>query len=158
MPRIHAYPITVLPASIDALGHVNNQEYVRWMQEAAIAHSAAQGWPLERYLARGQGWLVRRHTVEYLRPAFAGDALVLYTWVAAFARSSSPRRYLFRRARGNAVGFCRHHDRRAGAASRRASRCVRYRRGRRRGVARRHCGVALFDVRDRPPAGFISDP
>ena len=103
MPRIHAYPITVLPASIDALGHVNNQEYVRWMQEAAIAHSAAEGWPLERYLARQQGWLVRRHTVEYLRPAFAGDALVLYPWVASFARSSSPRRYLFHRAADRAI-------------------------------------------------------
>jgi acyl-CoA thioester hydrolase len=75
MPRIHAYPITVPPQSIDALDHVNNQEYVRWMQEAAIAHSEAQGWPVERYVARGQGWLVRRHTVAYLRPAFAGDAL-----------------------------------------------------------------------------------
>jgi acyl-CoA thioester hydrolase len=103
MPRIHAYPITVLSASIDALGHVNNQEYVRWMQEAAIAHSDAQGWPLERYLARGQGWLVRRHTVEYLRPAFAGDALMLYTWVHTFARSSSPRRYLFHRAADDTI-------------------------------------------------------
>ena len=103
MPRIHAHPITVLPESIDALGHVNNQEYVRWMQEAAIAHSDAQGWPLERYLERGQGWLVRRHTVEYLRPAFAGDALVLYTWVASFARSSSPRRYLLHRAADHTI-------------------------------------------------------
>ena len=98
MPRIHAYPIIVPPASIDALGHVNNQEYVRWMQEAAIAHSEAQGWPLARYVALGRGWLVRRHSVEYLRPAFAGDAVMLYTWVASFARSSSPRRYLFHRA------------------------------------------------------------
>ena len=103
MPRIHAYPVTVPPSSIDALGHVNNQEYVRWMQEAAIAHSEGQGWPLERYVALGQGWLVRRHTVEYLRPAYAGDALLVYTWVASFARSSSPRRYLFHRASDRTV-------------------------------------------------------
>ncbi len=103
MPRIHRHPITVGPDSIDALGHVNNQEYVRWMQEGATAHSIAQGWPLERYVTLGRGWFVRRHTVEYLRPAFAGDALALYTWVAAFERSSSPRRYLFRRAADRAV-------------------------------------------------------
>jgi acyl-CoA thioester hydrolase len=53
--------------------------------------------PLERYVALGQGWFVRRHAVEYLKPAFAGDVPVLYTWVASFARSSSPRRYLFYR-------------------------------------------------------------
>ncbi len=103
MPRIYRYPITVAPESIDALGHVNNQEYVRWMQEAAIAHSIAQGWPLERYVAQGQGWVVRRHTVEYLKPAFAGDALALFTWVASFERSSSPRRYVFYRAADRAV-------------------------------------------------------
>lgn len=103
MPRIHAYPITVPRESIDALGHVNNQEYVRWMQEAAIDHSEAQGWPLERYVALGQGWFVRRHAVEYLKPAFAGDVLVLYTWVASFARSSSPRRYLFYRTADHTV-------------------------------------------------------
>ncbi len=103
MPRVHRHPITVPSESIDVLGHVNNQEYVRWMQEAATGHSIAQGWPLERYVARGQGWFVRRHTVEYLRPAFAGDALALYTWVASFERSSSPRRYLFHRAADRAV-------------------------------------------------------
>ncbi len=103
MPRIHRHPIDVELGSIDVLGHVNNQEYVRWMQEAATAHSILQGWPLERYVARGQGWFVRRHTVEYLRPAFAGDGLCLFTWVAAFARSSSPRRYLFHRAADRAV-------------------------------------------------------
>ncbi len=103
MPRIHRHPIDVELGSIDVLGHVNNQEYVRWMQEAATQHSILQGWPLERYVARGQGWFVRRHTVEYLRPAFAGDGLCLFTWVAAFARSSSPRRYLFHRAADRAV-------------------------------------------------------
>jgi acyl-CoA thioester hydrolase len=101
--RIHTCPFTVPPESIDAMGHVNNHEYVRWMQEAATGHSVAQGWPLERYVARGQGWFVRRHTVEYLRPAFAGDALALLTWVASFERSSSPRRYLFYRAADRTV-------------------------------------------------------
>ena len=42
---------------------------------------------------------MRRHAIEYLRPAFAGDALTILTWVESFGRSSSPRRYLFHRAR-----------------------------------------------------------
>ena len=103
------------------------------MQDVATEHSAAQGWPLERYVALGAGWFVRRHTVEYLRPAFAGDTLTLLTWVAAFERSSSPRRYLFFRAgrragRGagrDAVGVRQVRDRRAAAHSRRVAQRVR---------------------------------
>ena len=60
-------------SALDANGHVNNQEYLRWMEEAAIEHSAAQGWPLERYLSCGLSWYVRSHLIEYLRPALLGD-------------------------------------------------------------------------------------
>lgn len=98
MPQIHARTFAVPPEAIDVLGHVNNLEYIRWMQEIATEHSGVQGWPLERYVALGAGWFVRRHTIEYLRPVFAGDALTILTWVEAFGRSSSPRRYLFHRA------------------------------------------------------------
>jgi acyl-CoA thioester hydrolase len=97
MPRLFVRPFTVPPEAIDALGHVNNLEYLRWTQDVATAHSAAQGWTLERYTDLGKGWVVRRHEIEYLRPAFAGEALRLVTWVAAMRRSSSPRRYLFYR-------------------------------------------------------------
>jgi acyl-CoA thioester hydrolase len=68
------------------------------MQEVAIEHSAVLGWPMERYLAMGAGWVVRSHSVEYLRPAFAGDGLALHTWVPEFTQRSTPRRYLFVRA------------------------------------------------------------
>ena len=51
--KIHEYRLVVTPASIDEQGHVNNLEYIRWMQEAAVAHSAAQGWPGSRYLELG---------------------------------------------------------------------------------------------------------
>ena len=67
------------------------------MQDAATAHSAAQGWTLERYRAAGAGWFVRSHFIEYLRPAFAGDTLQLYTWVKGMTGFSSPRRYLILR-------------------------------------------------------------
>lgn len=99
MPQVHVRSLTVPPEAIDVLGHVNNLEYVRWMQEIATEHSAVQGWPLGRYVALGAGWVVRRHTIEYLRPAIAGDVLTVLTWVESFERSSSLRRYLFHRTR-----------------------------------------------------------
>ena len=45
MPAIFEYEHTVTDQEIDGLGHVNNLDYMRWMLKAALAHSAAQGWP-----------------------------------------------------------------------------------------------------------------
>lgn len=99
MPRVLTERFVVPAASIDVNGHVNNQEYVRWMQDIATAHSAAQGWPLSRYLATKSMWVVRSHHIEYVRPAFAGDEMIVATWVAAMNAQTSPRKYRFVRAR-----------------------------------------------------------
>lgn len=104
MPRVYSHRFLVPDDAIDVNRHVNNLAYLRWMQDVATAHSEAQGWPLERYLAAGAGWFVRSHTIEYLRPAFAGDELAVHTWVAGMATRSSPRRYRFvRTADGESV-------------------------------------------------------
>lgn len=78
---------------IDALGHVNNLAYLKWMQSAAVAHSAACGWTTERYLKTGGGWVVRSHKIEYFASALAGDQIRVQTWVASFKKVTSLRRY-----------------------------------------------------------------
>ena len=93
MPAIFEYRVTVTEAEIDEQGHVNNVEYIRWMQAAAIAHSAAQGWPAQRYQEIGAGWVARSHQIEYLQAAFAGDEVVVYTWVSNFRKIRSLRKY-----------------------------------------------------------------
>jgi len=93
MPAIYEYRHTIRDDEIDGLGHANNVAYVNWMQSAAVAHSAAQGWPGERYREIGSGWVVRSHTIEYLQPAFAGDSVVVRTWVATMKKATSLRRY-----------------------------------------------------------------
>jgi acyl-CoA thioester hydrolase len=95
--RIFSKRFEVPADAIDRQGHVNNLAYVTWMQDVAIEHSAAVGWPMDRYAAIGAGWVVRSHFVEYLRPAFAGD----HTWVPEFTHRSTPRRYLFVREGDN---------------------------------------------------------
>ena len=77
MPAVFEYHHQVTADEIDRVGHVNNIEYLRWLQNAAIAHSAAQGWPARAYHELGQGWVVRSHYIEYLAPAFPGDGLGL---------------------------------------------------------------------------------
>ena len=93
MPAIYHYEHTVGDDEIDALGHANNVAYVQWMQSAAVAHSAALGWPSERYFEVGMGWVVRSHAIEYLQPALAGDRVVVRTWVATMGKATSLRRY-----------------------------------------------------------------
>ena len=100
MPRIYVKQLLVAADSIDVHGHVNNQEYLRWMEEIAIEHSSAQGWPMERYPNSGASWYVGSHFIEYLRPALLGDEIMVYTWVAAMTERNSPRRTLFVRNAG----------------------------------------------------------
>ena len=93
MPEIFEYQHIVIDDETDALGHANNVAYVEWMQSAAVAHSAAQGWPGERYRELGIGWVVRSHHIEYLQRAFAGDDILIRTWVATMRNVTSLRRY-----------------------------------------------------------------
>jgi acyl-CoA thioester hydrolase len=67
VPRIFHKTLSVGPESIDAVGHVNNREYLRWMEEIAVEHSTAQGWPMERYFAQRMAWVAISHYIEYLR-------------------------------------------------------------------------------------------
>lgn len=85
--------VRVSDADIDFLGHVNNLQYLRWMMDAAVAHSTALGWPTQRYVDTGAVWVVRSHHIEYLSPAFIDDQLVVQTWIANFGRVRCLRKY-----------------------------------------------------------------
>jgi acyl-CoA thioester hydrolase len=98
MPDIYYHSHAVERSEIDELGHANNVAYIAWLQAAATAHSAAQGWPGPRYRTLGQGWVVRSHAIEYLQPAFAGDRIAVETWVATMKKVTSLRRYRIVRA------------------------------------------------------------
>ncbi|MDB5297468.1 MAG: thioesterase [Phycisphaerales bacterium] len=96
----HAFDV---PASaIDANGHANNVEYVRWMQDVAVAHSDAVGCTAATAAAGGT-WVVRAHRVEYKRPALAGDRVRVTTRVLDARRAFSTRTYRFERAADGVV-------------------------------------------------------
>ena len=97
MPAILEWTHTVVEDDLDGLGHANNISYLKWMQSAALAHSAAQGWPVEAYAALGCGWVVRSHFIEYLAPALLGDTILIRTWVADMGKVTSRRRFLILR-------------------------------------------------------------
>lgn len=67
------------------------------MQESATAHTASEGWTLDRYRQSRAIWVVRRHTIEYFIPAYAGESLDLHTWIEWVKDCQSVRRYLLTR-------------------------------------------------------------
>ena len=76
---------------MDELDHVSNLVYVRWVLEVALAHSNAVGLEHARYRELGVVFVVRRHEIDYLRPAFAGDRIRVSTWVESWKGASALR-------------------------------------------------------------------
>jgi len=102
MPQIYRYELTVPEDALDVNGHVNNLEYLRWIQYAAILHSDSQGCT-KATTDIGAMWVVRTHRIEYLHPAFAGEEVIVFTWVSNFRRVRSLRKYKIIRVKDNAV-------------------------------------------------------
>jgi acyl-CoA thioester hydrolase len=89
-------PIQVQQADIDALGHVNNVVYLRWVQDAAVAHwrSAATAAEQAEVL-----WVVLRHEIDYQHPARLEDGIIARTWVGTATRYAFERHTEILRAR-----------------------------------------------------------
>jgi acyl-CoA thioester hydrolase len=72
--------LQVRPEDIDQLKHVNNVVYLRWVQDAAVAHWTASA-PAEAQATLF--WVVVRHEIDYRRPALLGDGILARTWVGS---------------------------------------------------------------------------
>jgi len=94
MEPVYRFDLIVPAEVVDGNRHVNNVAYVQWMQDAALQHSAATGCTAMTE-ALGATWVARMHRIEYLSPAFAGEAITVLTWVADFRKVRSLRRYRF---------------------------------------------------------------
>jgi len=91
-----SWTFTVGSESIDVHGHVNNVEYVRWMQDVAVRHTQSVGGDV-RAAAAGIIWVARSHHIEYRLPVFEGEEIQAQTWIDTVERVSSVRKYEFRR-------------------------------------------------------------
>lgn len=83
---------------MDTLGHVNNAVYQHYLEQAAIEHLEHLGFSLERYRTLGGLFVMRRISIEYLRPAIAGDRLEVTTWLEQMRGPRAIRHYEIRRA------------------------------------------------------------
>jgi acyl-CoA thioester hydrolase len=93
---VYTFEFTVPESAVDENRHVNNVQFVQWMQDAAVRHYGFIG-GIELTQTLGATWVVRSHNVEYLRPAYAGEQIEVSTWVVNIRRVRSLRRYRFAR-------------------------------------------------------------
>jgi len=80
-PNIFTQTIEVEKAHLDELNHVNNVQYLQWIQDVAKSHWEARAdkiW-LEKY-----AWVALNHFIEYKKPAFLNDKLLIQTHVHEF--------------------------------------------------------------------------
>ncbi len=71
----HFFPITVLPADIDFMGHVNNARYLGWVQDAVLSHWHKLA-PAD--LVATRGWVALKHEITYRKPAFLNDDVLAH--------------------------------------------------------------------------------
>lgn len=94
IPERFELSIRVLPEDIDVQGHVNNVVYLRWVQDAAVAHWSARTSEAER---RVVAWVVLRHEIDYRMAAMPEDTIHATTWVGPASRHSYERNTELRR-------------------------------------------------------------
>lgn len=96
---IHTKSYLVEDSWLDVNQHMNNIEYVRVMQDIAVEHSDVVGCTSATH-EMGAAWFVRAHSIEYKRPASAGEMLTVDTWISGTDRLRSTREYEFRNVAG----------------------------------------------------------
>lgn len=80
--------IEVKANDIDQMGHVNNVIYLQWAQAVAAAHWENEA--ASEYQEQYQ-WVVLRHEIDYIKPAFIGDLLKARTWIESLEGARSIR-------------------------------------------------------------------
>ena len=80
--------IEVKEPHLDLMNHVNNVQYVQWVQDIAEAHwnNLTNTKIQEKY-----AWVVMKHTILYKAPAFLGDKIQLKTHVKKSKGATSVR-------------------------------------------------------------------
>ena len=97
MPLVHEQSFRVRFHDSDMHKMVRDASWLRYMQEAAFAASAAAGYPEERYQVIRRLWLIRETVLDLRSPLRYGDSVRIRTWVENFGKVRSRRAYELRR-------------------------------------------------------------
>ena len=73
MSAVYQHNIAIAADDIDFMGHVNNANYLKWVQDAVISHweFVAPAEALAPHL-----WVALKHEITYRKPAFLDDEVI----------------------------------------------------------------------------------
>lgn len=103
MAQVFVYRYAVSEQDIDYLGHASNIAYVRWVQDATVAHSESVGLSVDAYKRAGGIFVIRRNEIDYVRPAALGDELEIHTHVSGLTAAKATRQTEVVRTRDGAL-------------------------------------------------------
>lgn len=86
--KIFQKTIQVRPEHLDENAHVNNVQYLQWVQDIAKAHwehEAKEEWLRDYY------WIALNHHISYKKPAFEGNSIRIETQIISFNGVKSTR-------------------------------------------------------------------
>lgn len=96
-PTLIRYRLRVRFSDCDPLGHVNNANYLTYLEQARIVLWGRQlGWKSRRASLggpRGEGFILARAEVDFRAQAHDGDELEVRLWLSGFGRSSATYEY-----------------------------------------------------------------
>jgi len=88
---------------IDTVGHVNNANYLVYLEDCGVQAVQHFGWPMRRMMDSGFGIVARRYRIDYKQSAVLDDELLVTTWVADVKRATAVRHYTITRASDQAL-------------------------------------------------------
>lgn len=88
---------------LDQVRHVNNANYLAYIEECNVSATDAFGWPIDRIMEQGVGIVARRYRIEYREPALLHDELEVTSFLSDVKRSTAVRHNEVRRVRDGAL-------------------------------------------------------
>ncbi|WP_282017821.1 acyl-CoA thioesterase [Salegentibacter mishustinae] len=94
-PEIFEQSFLVEKKHLDEQNHVNNVQYVQWVQDVARAH-----WEVRATKEQNDKffWIVVKHEISYKQQAFLGDKILLQTYVGETSHVKSTRHVIIKNA------------------------------------------------------------
>lgn len=86
-PLLITLPIRVQTYDIDFANHVNNQVYIRWLEDLRMEMLRVY-YPLERLMAENTAPILASTEIHYRRPLVLGDAPLGAMWVHQLGRAT----------------------------------------------------------------------
>ena len=86
--------LIVRPDDIDMNNHVHNSRYLDYVLAARYDQMRrCYKMPMEEFVAMGLGWVVKTCHIEYKRPLFLGETIIVRTRIAEIAKTGANIRF-----------------------------------------------------------------